>query len=333
MTELAIGVPGGGGLAELGAAYDFTEAWLANRRFTGNTREAYRRDIHQWLAWCAQQDLDPLQVTFLHVNAWSRSMEEPEDGRKPLAPATVNRKMSAVSSWYMFIVKLGHLQANPAAVADRPPVDRDFSPTASFTRDDATRMLGQARYDDPYLGIAAPLLAAWMIDMGTRATETSNIQIGDLGHHDGSRVVHLTLKGGRRQRRPLPPQLALLLDDYLGGLAQIYRCPMQELTGPLFINRRGEPIDRHDLSRFVRRLAKKAKVANADAISPHSFRHAWNTMARASGAALEDRQDAMGHRDPRTTRRYDRAGRSLLHDPALLVAAAVAARNQDDEPV
>lgn len=330
MTALVVGKAVAGELTEQEAAYGFTEAWLANRRFSENTRDAYRRDIHQWLGWCAQRQLDPLGATFLDVNAYGRALEEPENGRRPLAPASIARKLSAVSSWYDFIVKLGKLPANPASVADRPPVDRDFSPTASFTRDDAAAMLRHARYDDPYLGIAAPLLAAWMVEMGTRATETCNIQVSDLGHHDGFRVVHLTLKGGRRQRRPLPPPLAQLLDDYLGGLAQIYGCRVEQLDGPLFINRRGETINRHDLARFVKRLAKMAGVANADEVSPHSFRHAWNTMARKAGAALEDRQDAMGHRDPRTTRRYDRAGRSLMHDPAMLVAAAVAIREEQE---
>jgi hypothetical protein len=43
-----------------------------------------------------------------------------------------------------------------------------------------------------------------------------------------------------------------------------------------------------------------------------------------AAAALEDRQVAMGHRDPRTTRRYDAADVALERDPSLLVAAAVA---------
>jgi integrase/recombinase XerD len=328
LTELVVGQPVGGELVNIDAAYDFTEAWLANRRFSENTRDGYRRDIHQWLQWCAQRGLDPLEATFLDVNAWGRELEEPADDRKALASASIARKMSAVSSWYTFIVKLGKMPANPAAIADRPPVDRDFSTTASFTRDDAEAMLGCASYDDPYLGVFAPLLAAWMVYMGTRASETVHLLVSDLGHHEGHRVVTLTLKGGRRQLRPLPVPLAEKLDLHLAGLAGRYQRSVEELTGPLFINRRGDHLDRHDLARFVKRLAKEAGVRNAGKISPHSFRHAWNSMARAAGAGLEDRQDAMGHRDPRTTRRYDRAGRSLLHDPAHEVAKALAPRRE-----
>jgi hypothetical protein len=39
----------GGALTELGAVADFAERWLANRRFSPNTREAYRRDVGQWV--------------------------------------------------------------------------------------------------------------------------------------------------------------------------------------------------------------------------------------------------------------------------------------------
>lgn len=319
---------GAGDLAELGAAYDFTEVWLANRRFSPHTKDAYRRDIHQWLTWCAEHDLDPLQVRFLEVNAWARAMESPAEdehgrARKPLAPKSIARKMSAVSSWYTFITKLGKLPANPVAIADRPSVDRDHSTTASFTREDAGRMLEVSARGDEYLGACAPLLAAWLVDMGTRATETIRIMLDDLDYHEGFRVVWLTLKGGRRIRRPLPAPLVVLLDEYL--------LVRGDDPGTLFLDRYGAPLHRFEVARFVKRLAKKAQLRNAEKITPHSFRHAWNSMAREAGATLEDRQDAMGHKDPRTTRSYDRAGRSLVHDPAMLVAAAVARRPESPE--
>jgi integrase len=78
------------------------------------------------------------------------------------------------------------------------------------------------------------------------------------------------------------------------------------------------------VSRFVRRAAHAAGLPAADRITPHSFRHAWATIARERGASLEERQHALGHADPRTTQRYDRARASLDRDPSYLVAAAVA---------
>ena len=94
--------------------------------------------------------------------------------------------------------------------------------------------------------------------------------------------------------------------------------------GRCFALRTGCGIDRHTIARFVRRAARAAGLPAAEKITPHSFRHAWATVARERGASLEERQYALGHADPRTTQRYDRARQSLDRDPSYLVAAAVA---------
>src|SRR4051812_14897516 len=111
-----------GDLATPGAAAQVTEAWLANRRLSEHTRDAYRRDVAGWLAWCAARELEPLRATFLDVNTYARSLEA-----RPLAAATVARKLSGLSSWYDFLVKLRAVEANPVGGAHRPYVSRDFS--------------------------------------------------------------------------------------------------------------------------------------------------------------------------------------------------------------
>ncbi|MGN9915856.1 tyrosine-type recombinase/integrase [Micromonospora palomenae] len=85
---------------------------------------------------------------------------------------------------------------------------------------------------------------------------------------------------------------------------------------------KNERIDRHEVARFIRRLATAAGLPGWKQISPHACRHPWNTIARRKGADLEDRQRAMGHADPRTTQRYDRDKDSLDRDASFLVAAA-----------
>ena len=62
---------------------------------------------------------------------------------------------------------------------------------------------------------------------------------------------------------------------------------------------------------MVRRIARRASLDGAGEISPHSLWVAFITGAREAGAPLEDVQDAAGHADPRTTRRYDRGRHSL----------------------
>jgi integrase len=78
--------------------------------------------------------------------------------------------------------------------------------------------------------------------------------------------------------------------------------------------------------RLVRRLAERAGIKAWAELSPHSLRHAFATTARDEGVPLEDVQDAMGHADPRTTRRYDRDRHNLDRDPSYVIWSARARR-------
>ena len=74
----------------------------------------------------------------------------------------------------------------------------------------------------------------------------------------------------------------------------------------------------------MRRLARTAGIETWQELSPHSLRHSAITFALDAGAALRDVQDYAGHKDPRTTRRYDHARDSLDRNAAYAVAAYLA---------
>jgi site-specific recombinase XerD len=293
-------------------AAEFTEAWLANRRLSAHTRAAYRRDVAAWLTWCAGRGLDPLRATFLDLNAYARALESTGGpGRdRPLTPATAARRLSAVSSWYTFLVRLGVLTANPVSGADRPRVDRDHSATVGLAPAEVAALLAAAGRDGPRSAAAVALLA----DLGLRVGELVGLDLADVGLERGHRVVRFTGKGGRPRRRALAPGTAAALDAWLavrGGA-----------PGPLLLTAGGGRLDRHAVFRLVRRLAAAAGIPAADRLSPHSLRHAFATAARDAGVPLEDVQDAMGHADPRTTRRYDRDRHNLDRDPSYAIWAA-----------
>jgi site-specific recombinase XerD len=300
---------GGGAVAEIGAAEQVTEAWLANRRLSEHTRAAYRRDVAGWLAWCAERGVEPLRASFLDVNAYARGLEA-----RRLAAATVARKLSGLSSWYDFLVKLRAVDGNPVGGADRPYVSRDHSATVGLTAEEVDGLLVVARGAGERNRAVVTLLA----DLGLRVGEVVGLEVADVGWERGHRTVRFVGKGGRPRRRVLTVEAAAALDDYLRvrGAGD----------GPLFVTSTGGRLDRHAVFRLVRRLAREAGIAAADRLSPHSLRHAFATAARSEGVPLEDVQDAMGHADPRTTRRYDRDRHNLDRDPAYTLAAARARR-------
>jgi integrase/recombinase XerD len=297
---------------------DFTDAWLANRRLSANTREAYRRDVTAFLAWCTDAGVNPLHAKFTHVNVYARGLEE------HLAPATVARKLSGLSSWYDFLAKLELVAANPVAGADRPNVSRDHSATVGLSPAEVDALLYAAKLESPRHHALVTLLA----DLGLRVGEAIRLEMKDLGHERGHRTVRFLGKGGRPRRRALAPGTANALDTYLRQRAERAAVAVEELSGPVFVTSTGRPLDQPTIFRLIRKLADKAGIASAARLSPHSLRHAFATTARSEGVPLEDVQDAMGHADPRTTRRYDRDRHNLDRDPSYAIWAARARRGE-----
>lgn len=304
MTTIQLG-PVTGEITTGGPAEQVTEAWLANRRLSEHTRAAYRRDVATWLAWCAERNVEPLKATFLDVNAYARGLEA-----TPLTPSTVARKLSGLSSWYSFLLKIRAVQANPVDGADRPYVDRDHSVTVGLTPAEVDALLTTAKAD----GVLHWALITMLADLGLRVGELVGLDMGDVGWERGHRTVRFVGKGGKPRRRALSPGAALALDEYLQSRGIE--------AGALFLSEAGVRFDRHAIFRLVRRLARQAGIPAADQLSPHSLRHAFATAAREEGVPLEDVQDAMGHADPRTTRRYDRDRHNLDRDPAYVISAA-----------
>ena len=307
----------GGAVTVGGSAEEVTEAWLANRRLSAHTRDAYRRDVAAWLAWCAGRDVDPLRASFLDVNAYARGLEA-----RPLAPATVARKLSGLSSWYDFLAKLRAVDANPVGGADRPYVSRDHSATVGLAPEEVDALLAAAEVETGPAAVRHRAVLALLADLGLRVGELVGLDVGDLGVERGHRSVRFIGKGGKPRRRALTPYAAAALDTYLAQRAAAEDTSADRLDGPLLVTATGARIDRHSVFRLVRRLARDAGLPGWARLSPHSLRHAFATTARAEGVPLEDVQDAMGHADPRTTRRYDRDRHNLDRDPAYLIAAA-----------
>jgi site-specific recombinase XerD len=262
------------------------------------------------------------------INEYGRALESTVDARsgRPLTPATIARKLSALSSWYDFLAKLRAVEVNPVPGADRPTVSRDHSATVGLTAQEVDALLAAAEADPGPTAVRNRAALALLADLGLRVGELVSLDLTDLGHERGHRSVRFVGKGGRPRRRALTPGAADAVDAYLTLRAAAERVPVDQLTGPLLVTASGARLDRHAVFRLVRRLARAAGIAAWAKLSPHSLRHAFATSARAEGVALEDVQDAMGHADPRTTRRYDRDRHNLDRDPAYVISAARARR-------
>ena len=256
--------------------------------------------------------------------------------------------MASVSSWYTHLVVNtdGRLARNPLVGVKRPKSPRT-STTAGLTLDEVDALL--ARFDAEAEARAAAAavspsayrrtrhlaalrdraLLRLLADLGLRIDEALARDVSDLSHRAGHRTLRYVAKGAEVRERALPPHTVQALDDYLTARAAAADVDVGELSGPLFATngttrpgRLAEP----NVFTTIRRMATAAGIALARRLSPHSLRHAFATGAREAGVPLEDVQDAMGHADPRTTRRYDRDRHNLDRDPAHVLSARRASR-------
>jgi integrase/recombinase XerD len=276
-------------------------AWLLGYS-SERTRRAYRRDLEHFTAWCAEHELDPLAVRRPHVDAYARTLTD-----AGIAASTVARRLSALSSFYAYAVAEEVLDRNPVAHVRRPRISVDASTTIGLDRDDARRFLAAAADDSPR---ARALVALLLLD-GLRVSEALAADVDDLGTARGHRTIRVTRKGATTATVPLAPATIDAVAAYLDGRS----------SGPIFTTATGGRWAASEAFRAVRRIAQAAGVAAAAQVSPHSLRHTFATIALDAGASLRDVQDAMGHADPRTTRRYDRARHSLDRHPTYAVAA------------
>jgi integrase/recombinase XerD len=130
-----------------------------------------------------------------------------------------------------------------------------------------------------------------------RASEAAAVRIDDYQETlRGHRVLHLVGKGSKPATMPTTVPV----------LRAPEACRGDRTSGPLLLRpNSGKPIDRRDVYRMVRRIAKTAGIPRH--LSPHSRRHAAITNALDAGVPLRDAQIHARHADPRTTEHHDRA--------------------------
>jgi site-specific recombinase XerC len=249
-------------------------AWLSARR-SENTRAGYARDIGiipprragrapSWLSWCREQEVHPVTgVTMLHVARYARQMET-----AGLSPASAARKLAAISSWYAWLARRGHISASPAAGVARPRPGPRTPPAPALTSGQVLALINAADTAPGSQRARTAALTAVLLYAGARLSEVTSVDVADLGTSGGRRVLWVTRAGGRRQALPLPGPAASRIDAYLAGRAG-------EAGQALFATRSGGRLFPADVRRTLHRLAARAGLPadQARRLGPRMIRH------------------------------------------------------------
>jgi site-specific recombinase XerD len=290
-------------LADAGAApavLQSTRSWLA-RRPSEHSRTAYAKDAAWWLAFCAAAGVDPTRARPTDADDYETALRE-----TGLAKSTRARRLAAASSWYTYLVRADVADRNPFEGMERPSVAADDSPTRGLTAAQLAKLLAYARDHESTRTYA---LLATLATTAGRIGSVLALTVGKLGYDQGHRVADLVVKGDKTKRVVLVPLAVEAIDRHLGP-------GRRRAAEYVFATRTGKPMDEPAAFRLIRRVAKAAGIPHHDTLSPHSLRHSYATALLSKGVPLADVQDAMGHADPRTTRRYDRDAGKLHRSPS-----------------
>ena len=157
--------------------------------------------------FCADHGVDPLTARRPHVDAWVRTLE-----KSGLRPASVGRRLAAVSSWYGMLVTEQVVAATPTEHVRRPKIS-DEGETPGRTRGELSQLLAAAaEFGSPRSVALLSLLAHTGLRIGEALTRGVEHRAHDRGH----RIMKLQRKGGRGGRTILAAPVVRVLDEYLG---------------------------------------------------------------------------------------------------------------------
>jgi integrase/recombinase XerD len=284
---------------------EFLAALELERGLSRNTLEAYRSDLQQLGLFLVRRDRDPLEVSPADLAAFVSEMADGHDGKPPVAPATLQRKIACLRSFYRHLRREQIIDHDPTAEL-RPPRSRGRLPKV-LSRDEVNRLLSQPRGTSP-AALRDRALLETMYACGLRASEAITLELSELDLDAG--MLRARGKGSKERLVPIGSKAIETLRSYLArGRPRLVGIADE---AHVFVNLRGVGLSRQGLYRIVQTHARSAGLERR--MSPHTLRHTFATHLLAGGCDLRSLQEMLGHADIGTTQIYTHLSADRLRD-------------------
>jgi len=177
---------------------DFIAYLELERGLSRNTLEAYRSDLQQYGQFLQRRGVDPLAVGPIDLAAFVSELAEGREGKSPLAPATLQRKIACLRSFYRHLRRDAILESDPTTEL-RPPKSSARLPKV-LSRDEVTRLLAQPQGAGP-AALRDRALLETMYACGLRASEAIELKLANLDLDAG--VLRTHGKGSKERIVPI----------------------------------------------------------------------------------------------------------------------------------
>jgi integrase/recombinase XerD len=264
-----------------------------------HTVDNYLRDIRRFALHAASGGAKaPADVSGARVRDFIYSLKD-----LGLTPATIRRQISALRTYYRFLVGEGRVVQDPTARIETP---KRWQTLPSVLSVEEVDKLLSAPDTDGALAIRDRALLEFGYATGARVSELVGLKLQDIFFEDG--IARLFGKGSKERLVPVGRralgQVALYAREIRPALDR------GKGSGLLFLNARGTPLSRVGAWGIIKKAAKRAGISKR--VTPHTLRHSFATHLLEGGADLRAVQEMLGHADLATTQIYTHVSRERL---------------------
>ena len=286
---------------------DQTDAFLeflsVQKNYSEHTLRAYHNDLYEFIWFFAgfigknpekraeMESLVPSQVDVLAIRAYLGDLFKKKNKKSSVA-----RKLSALRSFFNYMMKKGEAEENPADGVSTPKQEKPIP--AYLTVDDMFRLLDGIRTDS-VAGLRDKAMFETLYSTGIRISELSGLSLGQLDRAGG--VVRVLGKGNKERVVPVGKRALQAISDYRDALDRSGPDGVKDRDA-VFLNKDGQRLTERSMARLLKSWADKTGVSVP--IFPHAVRHTFATHMLDAGADLRGVQEILGHESLSTTQKY-----------------------------
>ena len=263
------------------------------------TSEAYLRDVERLAQFARIKGAaSPIEISSKTLRDFVYHLKD-----MGLAPASIRRNISAVRTYFRFLMGDGLVVRDPSERLETPKRWRSLPEVLGV--DEVSRLLAAPTLDEP-LAFRDRAMLELAYGAGLRVSEWITLSTRDVMLEEA--LVRVFGKGSKERLVPIGRSAIGAVAIYVRELRP--RLERGEGKGMLFLNARGRPLTRMGAWKILRRYVEVAGITKH--VSPHTLRHSFATHLLEGGADLRAVQEMLGHSDISTTQIYTHVDREYL---------------------
>jgi integrase/recombinase XerD len=263
------------------------------------TSRAYKLDIARFVGYASVKGAkSPIDVSARTLREYVYHLKD-----IGLSPASIRRNISAVRTYFKFLLAEGHVVRDPSERLETPKKWRTLPDVLGV--DEIEKLLAAPSLDEP-LAFRDRAMLELAYGAGLRVSEWISLNVRDVMLQD--HLVRVFGKGAKERLVPIGRRAIGATAIYLRELRP--KLEKGEGKGVLFLNARGQPLSRMGAWKILRKYVDQAGITKP--VSPHTLRHSFATHLLEGGADLRAVQEMLGHVDISTTQIYTHVDREYL---------------------